>query len=232
MKGLPNKSVDMVLCDLPYGTTQCKWDTVIPFEQLWEQYKRLSKERTTIVLNSAQPFTSALIMSNIKYWKQNLIWEKNISSNFLNANRQHLLLHEDICVFAFYGTIYNPQFTEGKAYKNTRNGKDDSGDCYGKITARTNTINKGSRYPTSILKFDRETGQHPTQKPVSLMEYLIRTYSKEGDTVLDNCMGSGTTVIAAINTGRNAIGIEKDEKYFQIASERINERRVTCAKSS
>lgn len=218
MHALADASVDLVLCDLPYGTTQNKWDSVIPFGPLWEQYKRVCKG--AIVLTAAQPFTSALVMSNPKEFKQELIWKKNVASNFLNANRAHLARHESVLLFG--KGVYNPQMTAGKPYVAKRRGKDDTGDNYGDIKARTDTINNGDRKPISVLEFDRESKpQHPTQKPVALMEYLIRTYTNPGDTVLDNCMGSGTTGVACINTGRKFIGIEQDYKYFNIARERI-----------
>lgn len=221
MRELPDASVDMILCDLPYGTTQNKWDSVISFDELWTQYKRIC--RGAVVLTAAQPFTSALVMSNLPWFKQALVWKKNIASNFLNANRQHLIRHEDVLVFSSKQPTYNKQMTIGKAYTQKRSGRDDTGDNYGSIERRTDTINNGSRNPISILEFDRETGMHPTQKPVSLMEYLIHTYTNEGDTVLDNCMGSGTTGVACVNTGRIFIGMEMDAGYFQIAKERIEQ---------
>jgi len=174
-----------------------------------------------IVLTAAQPFTSALVMNSLQQFKQGLVWEKNIASNFMNANRQHLMRHEDVLVFAYNRHPYNPQLTVGKPYTQKRSGKDDTGDNYGAIKERTDTVNDGTRKPISILKFDRQTGLHPTQKPVALMEYLIKTYTNEGMTVLDNCMGSGTTGVACVNTNRNFIGIEQDAGYYEIASKRI-----------
>lgn len=220
MKALPDGSVDMVLCDLPYGTTQNKWDTVIPFDALWAQYKRICKG--AIVLTAAQPFTSTLVMSNIAWFKQALVWKKNIASNFLNANRQHLARHEDVLVFAAKQPIFNKQMVAGKSYMQKRSGRDDTGDNYGAISKRTDTVNDGTRNPISILEFDRETGLHPTQKPVALMEYLVRTYTNPGDLVLDNCMGSGTTGVACANAGRRFIGMEMDAGYFATAGNRIN----------
>ncbi len=220
MKEIPDGSVDMVLCDLPYGTTQNKWDSVIPFEALWAEYKRLCKG--AIVLTAAQPFTSALVMSNLPAFRQSLVWKKNVASNFLNANRQHLSRHEDVVLFAFGKYHYNKQQTLGKAYTAKRYGHDDAGENYGDVK-RTTTVNTGSRNPISVLEFDREVGLHPTQKPLALMEYLIRTYTNEGDTVLDNCMGSGTTGVAALKLGRGFIGIEKDLEYFNVAEKRIKE---------
>jgi site-specific DNA-methyltransferase (adenine-specific) len=219
MRQIPDGSVDMVLCDLPYGTTQNKWDTVLPFERLWTEYKRLC--RGAIVLTAAQPFTSALVISNANWFTQHLVWKKNVASNFLNANRQHLMRHEDIIVFSAKQPTFNKQMQPGKPYKQKRTGRDDTGDNYGSIAARTDTMNEGTRNPISVLEFDREVGLHPTQKPVALMEYLILTYTNRGDTVLDNCMGSGTTGVACANTGRQFIGIEMDTRYFQIAKARI-----------
>jgi DNA modification methylase len=219
MRELPDASVDMVMCDLPYGTTQNKWDSVIPFDALWREYDRVC--RGAVVLTAAQPFTSALVMSNAAWFKQALVWKKNIASNFLNANRQHLMRHEDVLVFSSKQPTFNKQMGAGKPYTQKRSGRDDTGDNYGSIAKRTDTLNDGARNPISVLEFDRETGMHPTQKPVALMEYLIRTYTNEGDTVLDNCMGSGTTGVACANTGRRFIGMEKDAGYFEIARRRI-----------
>lgn len=219
MAEIASGSVDMVLCDLPYGTTQNKWDSVIPLAPLWEQYRRVCKG--AIVLTAADPFSSMLVSSQTEAWKQTLVWEKNCASNFLNAKRQHLQIHENVLVFCFGSLPYFPQMRVGKPYVQKRSGKDDSGDCYGNISKRTDTINAGERYPQTILRFDRETGLHPTQKPVALMSYLIRTYTNPGQTVLDNTMGSGTTGVAAAQTGRKFIGIERDESYFKIAKERI-----------
>lgn len=222
MELIPDASVDMVLCDLPYGTTQNKWDSVIPFDPLWAQYKRLVKPNGAIVLTASQPFTSFLVGSNPTMFKQSLVWKKNVASNFLNANRQHLAIHEDVLLFANNQVTFNKQMRPGKPYVNKRTGRDDTGNNYGWITRRTDTVNTGWRNPTSVLEFDRETGIHPTQKPVALMEYLIRTYTEEGDTVLDNTMGSGTTGVACENTGRRFIGIERDPDYFKIATQRVS----------
>lgn len=219
MKEIPDGSVDMILCDLPYGTTQNKWDAVIPLHELWAEYKRIC--RGAVVLTAAQPFTSALVMSNAAWFKQALVWKKNIASNFLNANRQHLARHEDVLVFAEKQTTFNKQMTTGKPYTQKRSGRDDTGDNYGAISKRTDTVNNGARNPISILEFDRETGLHPTQKPAALMEYLIKTYTNEGDMVMDNCMGSGTTGVACKNTNRKFIGIEMDPTYYGIACGRI-----------
>jgi site-specific DNA-methyltransferase (adenine-specific) len=217
MKDIPDKSIDMILCDLPYGTTACKWDTIIPFEPLWEQYERVTKDNGAIVLTASQPFTTVLINSNIKRFRYSWTWEKEQGVNFLMAKKQPLKVHEDICVFSKKQTVYNPQMTEGKPYIS---GKGDSGEVTGRVK-KVQTKNNGTRYPRSVIQFKRETGLHPTQKPVALFEYLIKTYTNEGETVLDNCMGSGTTAIACINTNRNFIGFELDKHYYDIAKERI-----------
>lgn len=222
MKNVPDGSVDMVMTDPPYGTTACKWDSMIPLEPMWEQLRRVTKPNGAIVLMSSQPFTSALVMSNVRMFRDSLVWKKNVASNFLNANRMHLKRHEDICVFYRKPPTYNKQTTPGAPYTQSR-AKDDSGECYGKVKQRTDTVNVGSRNPISVLEVNREVGLHPTQKPVALMEYLIKTYTNEGETVLDFTMGSGTTGVAAKNLGRNFIGIEMDLDYFETAKRRIRE---------
>lgn len=310
MKDIPDNSIDMVLCDLPYGTTACKWDTIIPFEPLWEQYERVIKDNGAIVLTASQPFTSALVMSNPKHFRYEWIWEKEQGVNFLSSKKQPMKVHEDILVFYddiatikgkslefkalrdyfnsekeksglatkelnevlgnymsshyftngiqwtlpteenyrklqstgffkkpyddlknIYDSIYDsiknkigglryfPQMKKGKPYIS---GNGDSGEVTGKVE-KMQTKNKGTRYPRSVVQFKRETGLHPTQKPVALFEYLIKTYTKDGETVLDNCMGSGTTGVACKNLNRNFIGIELDDKYFEIAKRRISE---------
>lgn len=222
MRLIPDGSVDMVLCDLPYGTTRNKGDAVIPFEPLWAEYRRVGKPNCAYVLTAAQPFTSALIMSNLPWFSQALVWKKNIAPNFLNANRQHLSRHEDVIVFSQRQPTFNKQLLPGKPYTTKRYGNDDTGDNYGKVEKRIDTVNEGGRNPISVLEFDRpHKSVHPTQKPVALMEYLIRTYTNEGETVLDNTMGSGTTGVACNNTGRSFIGIERDPEYFKIAQRRI-----------
>ena len=218
MKDIPTGSVDMILCDLPYGTTSCKWDTIIPLELLWEQYERVIKDNGAIVLTASQPFTSALVSSNYKKFRYEWIWEKNQGVNFLLAKKQPLKVHENILVFYKKLPNYNPQMETGKPYKS---GKGDSGEVTNKVR-KIQTKNKGTRYPKTVKKIKREFGLHPTQKPVALFEYLIKTYTNEGETVLDNCIGSGTTAIASINTNRNYIGIEKEKEYCEIAQERIN----------
>lgn len=217
MRGLPDASVDLILCDLPYGTTRNKWDSVIPFEALWAEYKRVCKG--AMVLTAAQPFTSSLVMSNAKGFKYQWVWEKPKASGFLNARRRPLTAHEDVVVF---GNIskYNPQGLIATDVNNARKNKAGTGN-FGRVSERP-YIQKEGNVPRSVLRFQHETAPvHPTQKPVALMEYLIRTYSNEGDTVLDNCMGSGTTGVACMNTGRRFIGMEMDAGYFEIASARI-----------
>jgi site-specific DNA-methyltransferase (adenine-specific) len=223
MQMIPDKSIDMILCDLPYGTTACKWDVIIPFEPLWKQYERIIKDNGAIVLTASQPFTSALVMSNPKMFKYEWIWEKNVSSNFMQYSFMPAKKHENVLVFAKGRTIYNaimecknPASIDRMKYKFQDR----------KVSEHFHVpIDTSNRmeymFPTSVKKFNRETGLHPTQKPVALFEYLIKTYTNEGETVLDNCMGSGTTAIACINTGRNYIGFEKEEKYYNIILERI-----------
>ena len=217
MADIADGSVDMILCDMPYGTTACKWDTIIPFELLWAQYRRIAKRSAAIVLTASQPFTTALIASNMREFRYTWVWEKEQGVNFMLAKKQPLKVHEDVCVFYRDLPAYSPQMTAGRPYVS---GKGNSGEVTG-CREKVQTINDGTRYPRSIQQFGRQTGIHPTQKPVALMEYLIHTYTQEGETVLDNCMGSGTTGVACINTGRSFIGIERDEKYFQIATDRI-----------
>jgi len=216
MKFIPDKSIDAIISDPPYGTTACKWDTVIPFEPLWRQYKRIIKDNGAIVLTASQPFTSALVMSNIDMFKYEIIWEKEQGVNFLSAKKQPMKAHENILVFG--GGKYNPQFTYGKPYIS---GKGDSGEVTGKIVKKQ-TQNNGLRYPKSVIKIKRETGYHPTQKPVSLMEYLIKTYTNEGDLVLDNCAGSGSTGVACKKLNRGFILIEKNEYYYKKIKERLH----------
>ena len=225
MKDIPDKSIDMILCDLPYGTTACKWDTIIPFEPLWEQYKRIIKDNGAIVLTASQPFTSALVMSNIKMFKYEWIWIKNRGTGHLNSKKQPLTSHESILVFCNGKTIYNPQKEKGKPYQRLNCSSDVTNKgTYGKMNKTNDTINNGDRYPKTYLNFSKvERTLQPTQKPVALFEYLIKTYTNEGDLVLDNCAGSGTTGVACKNLNRNFIGIELDSEYLKIAEKRINE---------
>ncbi len=227
MKEIPDKSIDMILCDLPYGTTACKWDIVIPFEPLWEQYERIIKDDGAIVLTASQPFTSALVMSNVKMFKYEWIWIKNRGSNFALANKMPIKEHENILVFYKKFPKYNAQKQEraksGKERVKTIINPSTVSENYGGIVLQEGKIYGELRMPSSWQKFNCEVGLHPTQKPVALFEYLIKTYTNEGDLVLDNCMGSGTTGVACKNLNRNFIGIELDPEYFKIAEKRINE---------
>ena len=232
MKRIPDKSVDMILCDLPYGggTTACKWDTTIPFEPLWEQYKRIIKDYGAIVLFGNEPFASLLRCSNLEMYKYDWIWQKENGTNFATVKYQPFRKTERICVFGNFATSfnrkrpknYNPQFDMGEPYKIKRKAGQREILHTGANKA-TELDNTGYRYPTDILIFKNEKGLHPTQKPVALLEYLIKTYTNEGDVVLDNCMGSGSTGVAAVNTGRDFIGIELDTDYFQTAANRIDD---------
>jgi site-specific DNA-methyltransferase (adenine-specific) len=224
MRRIPDGSVDMILCDLPYGTTACKWDAVIPFEPLWEQYRRITKKNAAIVLTASQPFTSKLVSSNLPWFRYEWVWEKTQAVGHLNAYKMPLRAHENILVFGMGRLQYNPQLQE-KPRKNIRpiTPRTRGTDCYGEhgLTSERK-IPLDKMLPTSAIRFPNEQRTvHPTQKPVSLFEYLIRTYTNEGETVLDNCMGSGTTAIACLNTGRNYIGFEKDPGYFETAQKRI-----------
>jgi DNA modification methylase len=225
MAGIDAASVDMILCDLPYGTTACKWDSVIPFEPLWAQYKRIAKPNAAIVLTASQPFTTALIGSNMKDFRYCWVWDKAQPTGFLNANRRPLGVHEDVCVFASAATVYNAQKSGGHPQRKRTASRGKTTAVYGDF-AQVGKDSGTNRFPTTIISISKGQSPnnrplHPTQKPVALMEYLIRTYTNEGETVLDNCMGSGTTGVACANTGREFIGIEKDAAYFEIARQRI-----------
>ena len=227
MKEIPDKSIDMILCDLPYGTTACKWDMIIPFEPLWEQYNRIIKDNGAIVLTASQPFTSALVMSNPKLFRYSLVWDKvNKYTGALNANRMPLRRHEDILVFYKKLPKYNKQYRKGRPFKSRRTGGHGEHTVYGNKEEVRFTVNEGKHNPCSVIEIEgdvkTELGLHPTQKPVALFEYLIKTYTNEGDLVLDNCMGSGTTGVACKNLNRNFIGIELDPEYFKIAEKRIS----------
>ena len=225
MKEIEDNSIDMILCDPPFGTTACKWDIIIPFEPLWEQYNRIIKDNGAIVLTASQPFTTVLISSNIKNFKYQWIWDKKIPSGMCNAKIQPMRQHEDILVFINGKSFYNPQMiTRDKPVK--------GGKIYGNSLSAGNKGVKSldakfydKKYPTTILTFDkvRKGSLHPTQKPVALLEYLIKTYTNEGEMVLDNTMGSGSTGVACVNTNRKFIGIELDEKYYDISCDRIKE---------
>ena len=231
MKQIPDGSVDMVLCDLPYGTTACKWDVVIPFEPLWREYFRVCKDNAAIVLSASQPFTSALVMSNPSMFRHEWIWIKNIGGNFCNTVREPFKEHEEILVFSKGKWTYNAQMQKrtGGGAERVKYGLvwESASENYRVFPERIGKKDPNSRVPSSWQKFNVERGLHPTQKPVALFEYLIRTYSNEGETALDNCMGSGTTGIACIKTNRNFIGIEKEQKYFEIAKKRIEESQRT-----
>ncbi len=230
MKSIPDGNIDMILCDLPYGTTVCKWDTVIPFVPLWEQYERIIKPNGAIVLTASQPFTSALVMSKPKLFKYEWVWDKIKPTGMLNASHQPLRRHENILVFCKKKSIYNPQKTQNpkgiekrNLYKYQR--ENEGGETVGMIKQGGTSSNyeADKLLPVSIQQFSKDNKPiHPTQKPVALFEYLIKTYTNEGDLVLDNCMGSGTTGVACKNLNRDFIGIELNQKYFEIAEKRIN----------
>ena len=232
MKDIPDKSIDMILCDLPYGTTACKWDIVIPFEPLWEQYNRIIKDNGAIVLFGNEPFTSMLICSNLKGFKYRWDWNKKIPSGMGYAKYRPMQQTEDIAVFTKNGekTVYNPQMI--KREKPIKSG---GNSIQAGVYSGFKCMGEGKEYkktydyknPVTLLEFDkiRRGSLHPTQKPVDLLEYLIKTYTNEGETVLDNTMGSGSTGVACINTNRNFIGMELDENYFNIAKERIENHK-------
>ena len=216
---IEDESVDMILCDLPYGTTACKWDISLPLTDLWREYKRVIKDNGAIVLTASQPFTTTLIHSNMDMFRYEWIWEKSTGGGFLNANRQPLKRHENILIFSKKQSIYNPLKTKGNPYSKKSSPGGET--IHDPTVAGWVTENDGSRYPTSILKFSKDRGLHPTQKPVALFEYLIRTYTNENDLVLDNCAGSGTTGVACQNLNRDCILIEKEPDYCQIIRERM-----------
>jgi site-specific DNA-methyltransferase (adenine-specific) len=223
MNNIPEKSIDMILTDLPYGSTQCKWDVVIPFEKLWNQYSRIIKDNGAIVLFGTEPFSSILRLSNLKHYKYDWIWDKVKGTGFLNAKSQPMRNHELISVFYKKQCTYNPIKTHGHNKKRSYRGKHLQSDVYGEMENGCQ-YDSTERYPRSIQVFStdiQKSALHPTQKPLALCEYLIKTYTNENDLVLDSCIGSGTTAIACINTGRNYIGYEKDKKYFDISKERI-----------
>ena len=226
MKRIPNGIIDMILCDLPYGTTACKWDTIIPFEALWEQYERIIKDNGAIVLTAAQPFTSALVMSNPKMFKYSWIWDKVKPSGFQVAKYRPMMRQEDVLVFGKGRINYNPIMTLREKVKTSRVYSSSDSNPLKNNDGKNRTYTH--KYPQSILTFSNAVQKgkvHPTQKPVLLFEYLIKTYTDEGETVLDNCIGSGTTAIAAINTKRNFIGFELNKEYFEIAQNRIKKAR-------
>lgn len=224
MKGIPDKSVDMILCDLPYGTTACKWDEIIPFEPLWEQYNRVIKDNGAIVLTAQTPFDKILGVSNLKMLRYEWIWDKRLPTGHLNAKKMPMKKTENILVFYKKLPTYNPQGLIYNPRIKKRNAESKGSSNYGKHNDENLSLYSG--YPTNLLQFTRESGLHPTQKPVALFEYLIETYTNEGETVLDNCMGSGTTAIACLNTNRNYIGFELDEGYYKEAIKRIDNHEV------
>ena len=222
----PAASVDAVIADTPYGTTACRWDAPIPFEPMWAAIKHVVKRNAAVVLFGSQPFTSALVMSNPKWFRYELIWEKTMPTGFLDANRKPMRNHENVLVFADGRTAYNPQMRDGRPYTQVRRASGGPA-----LTADPNilhgpsvTVNKGTRYPYSVFRTSNcepDRGLHPTQKPVALLDYLVRTYTNEGETVLDFTCGSGTTGVACLNTGRRFIGVELDEHYFDVAARRL-----------
>lgn len=231
MKDIPDGSIDMILCDLPYGTTACKWDTIIPFEPLWEQYKRIINGNGAIVLFGSEPFSTELRHSNLKMYKYDWVWNKKKAGNIFLAKYQPMKIHENIMVFGNGTVKYYPIMTKREKVKKSKNygtGETMGGDRRPQDMVYTYT----HKNPTTILEFSNAVQKgklHPTQKPVALLEYLIRTYTNEGETVLDNCMGSGSTGVACVNTGRKFIGMEKEHKYFEIAKQRIDEAAFSYA---
>lgn len=223
MKEIPDESIDLVLTDPPYGTTACKWDSVIPLEPMWKELKRITKPNSAIVLFAAQPYTSVLIASNLKMYKYNWVWKKSQAVGHLNAWRQPMRNTEDVCVFYAKQCLYIPELKD-KPMANQRpvTARTKTSDNYGKHKLDVHRCPPDKTMPVTILEFNNAQGTvHPTQKPIALMEYLIKTYSNEGDVVLDFTLGSGTTGVACVNTNRKFIGIEKDEGYFKSAQDRI-----------
>lgn len=228
---IADKSVDAIIADLPYGTTNCKWDSILPLDKLWAEYKRIIKPNGAIVLTSTQPFTSVLIGSNIGMFRYEWIWQKSHATGHLNAKKQPMRQHENICVFYTKQCTYNPQMIK-KSYldKRTKSGQFEKVDVYNSFTKVERQIDVTDGYPKTIQYFATpfkggEGGKHPTQKPLRLMEWLIKTYTNENEIVLDNTMGSGTTGVACVKTNRQFIGIEKEKKYFDIAVKRIEEAK-------
>lgn len=226
MRMLPDKSVDMILCDLPYGTTRNKWDSIIPLDLLWEQYERIIKDNGAIVLTAQTPFDKVLGASNLKLLKYEWIWQKEAGTGFLNAKKMPLKDHENVLVFYKKLPTYNPQMTTGQPYTKTFAGAKSSN--YGNFKTNGGAISvTGERYPKTVQLFKRDSSKlHPTQKPKELFEYLIRTYTNEGEIVLDNCMGSGTTAVAAVRTNRKFIGFEREQEYVEIANKRLDNEEI------
>jgi len=225
IESIESGSIDMVLTDPPYGMTQCKWDSVIDLDLMWEQLNRVAKPNAAIVMTSAQPFTTKLISSNYEMFKYCWIWQKPRGTGHLNAKKQPLRNAEDVCVFYRTQCSYNPQMRMGHAPYETKNYS--QSDNYGKQSLLVSTESSGERYPLTVVEFKSVNGSvHPTQKPVDLMEYLIKTYTDEGETVLDFTMGSGTTGVACVNLNRDFVGIELDKEYFDISRNRIHEAEI------
>lgn len=228
MKSIKDKSIDMILCDLPYGTTRCKWDIIIPFEPLWEQYNRIIKDNGVIALFGCEPFSSFLRMSNINNYKYDWVWEKSKATGFLNAKKQPLRAYENIHIFYKKPPTYNPQMTKGESYNRGIRKQQTDDDVYNSFK-QVEIKSEGERYPRNVVYFKTAESEgrtyHKTQKPLSLVEYLIKTYTNEGELVLDNCMGSGSTAVACINTNRNFIGFEISKEYCDLIEERINNLR-------
>ena len=236
MRNIPDHSIDMVLADHPYGTTACTWDSIIPLEPMWEQLKRIIKPNGAIVITASQPFTSVLVCSNLKWFRYQWVWEKSKASNFLLARKQPLKAHEDVLVFSESAPAYYPQKTKGDPFAGAgRSKKGSNSDVVNNVPNPTfRNDNHGDRFPRSVQYFKTAESEkvgalHPTQKPVALMEYLIKTYTNNGETVLDFTMGSGTTGVACVNTGRRFIGIELDDGYFKIAQDRIEQAQRAAA---
>lgn len=231
MKDVPDGSVDMILADLPFGTTENHWDSVIPFAPLWEQYHRVCKPNAAVLIFGQPPFSATLMMSNMKELRYEWIYEKTNATGFLNANKMPLKAHESVFVFYQKLPTYNPQFTDGSPYRRSQGSMGSNN--YQGFVRRKNQQYDGKRYPRDVIRVSNGWGVckgfHSTQKPVALLEYLIRTYTNEGETVLDNCMGSGSTGVACVNTGRNFIGIELDPGYFETARQRIEEAEKAVA---
>ena len=242
MKKIKDKSIDLILCDLPYGTTACSWDTVIPFKKLWKQYKRIIKDNGAIVLFGSEPFSSYLRMSNLKWYKYDWVWEKHKPSNFALARKQPMKYHENICVFYNKQANYYPQMIKRDSERvkqgqknNNKHTSVNKGELNSLKTIQDDFFkyNTDLKLPSTVLNFNgvqsnsRDKTIHPTQKPVALLEYLIKTYTNENETVLDNTMGSGSTGVACINTKRNFIGIELEKKYYKIAKKRLEENTIS-----
>ena len=236
MTKIPDKSIDMICCDLPYGVLNrgnlsAKWDSIIPFDKLWEQYERIIKDDGVICLFGQGMFSAQLMCSNPKLWRYNLIWEKDRSTGFLNSKRMPLRSHEDIMIFYKKLGTYNPQMEYAPDRRNHAIGKGEhteKNQCYGKLNRVLDPIISDYKYPRSVIKIKKEHfckgDEHPTQKPVELIEWLIKTYTNKGETVLDNCMGTGTTAVACINTHRNFIGFEIAKEYWELGTERVKKR--------